>query len=252
MCCRFVLVYTCVCMYVCMYVCMNIWMYYVYPSQSIQDTSIVQFPLLHRTHARRDSAILAKLWCRLQLCSMQGQRSFVWHESTQEWCSVTCSGRTAKPTTQPLHTTSPSSAGLAHQGSWTSWSSWRGWPVSPRSLPCSGPDDPSPFTTVSVQWQTHSHNHSLTWPQRWRTAQLLSHLHQSLLHGEYMEDGMGIRKGLTIKCVHTQMHVCADGCTSMCVDVWECMHVYLCAYVCESLSLCLWTCTCVRVCILEY
>ena len=55
---------------------------------------------------------------------------------------------------------------------------------------------------------------------------------------------------LTIKCVHTHMHVCADGCTSMCVDVWECMHVYLCASVCESLSLCL--CTSVCVCTFEY
>ena len=179
-------------MYVCMYVCMYICMYYVYPSQSIQNTSIAQFPLLdsmksnrtrsysftrshsvsaehtklsqyalrsghciclfallHRTHATRDISILvyiicsawpgpfsrplregkgsihgeAKFWCRLQskqLCTMQGQRSFVLHESTQEWCSVTFSGNTAKPTTQPIHTTSPSSAGLAHQGSWAS------------------------------------------------------------------------------------------------------------------------------------
>ena len=41
----------------------------------------------------------AKFWCRLQskqLCTMQGQRRFVLHESTQEWCSVTFSGKTAK------------------------------------------------------------------------------------------------------------------------------------------------------------
>ena len=41
----------------------------------------------------------SQIWCRLQskqLCTMQGQRSFVLHESTQEWCSVTLSGKTAK------------------------------------------------------------------------------------------------------------------------------------------------------------
>ena len=59
-------------------------------------------------------------------------------------------------------------------------------------------------------------------------------------------------KGLLFKCVHKHMHVYADGCASMCVNVWEYMHVYLCAYVCESLTLCLCTCTCVCVCTLEY
>ena len=166
----------------------------------------------------------SQIWCRLQskqLCTMQGQRSFVLHESTQEWCSDTFSGTTAKPTT-PIHTTSS---------------------VPPRSPSWSGPGDPSPSTTVSLQWQTHSNNHFLTWPQRWWTAQLLSHLLQSLLHGEYMEDGMGIRKGLTIKCVDTDacvcrrlyIHVCGcvrvHACVSVCLCLWECdimsVHVYM-------------------------
>ena len=141
------------------------------------------------------------------------------------------------PTTQPIHTTSPSSAGLAHQGS-----SWSGCSVPPRSPSWSGPGDPSPSTTVSLQWQIHYHNHSLTWPQRWRTAQL-SHLLQSLLHGEYIEDGMGIRKGLTIKCVHTHTHVCADGCMSMCVDVWE----WACMCICVLMSVRVWHYVCARV-----
>ena len=42
-----------VCIYVYMYVCMYICMYNVYPSQSIQDTSIVQFPLFNSMKSNR-------------------------------------------------------------------------------------------------------------------------------------------------------------------------------------------------------
>ena len=140
------------------------------------------------------------------------------------------------PTTQPIHTTSPSSAGLAHQGS-----SWSGCSVPPRSPSWSGPGDPSPSTTVSLQWQTHSNNHFLTWPQRWWTAQLLSHLLQSLLHGEYMEDGMGIRRGLTITCVHTLM--CVQ--TAVCLCVWMCGSACMC--ICVLMSVRVWHYVCARV-----
>ena len=85
---------------------------------------LLAFVCWHR-HARRDSAILAyvinftwprslqplprvmrgsrtaepSVWCQLQsmqLCSMQGQRSFVLRKSTQEWCSVTFSDKAAE------------------------------------------------------------------------------------------------------------------------------------------------------------
>ena len=53
---------------------------------------------------------------------------------------------------------------------------------------------------------------------------------------------MGIRRGLSVRCVHAHMHVCADFCMSTSVDVWQCSYVSVSVYLCLCVSLSLYVC----------